>query len=158
MLHADRPFPQIEGRLEDARLLFGRGRYIDDLPVSANTLHVAIVRSPHGHAKVIGVAKEAALATAGVFAVYSAEDLAAVLDPFPRIVRGAPEYRGIATDQGRYVGEPVALVLGRNHYAAETGAPAVDISYEPLQAVTDVDAACEAGSPLLNEKLGTNVV
>jgi 2-furoyl-CoA dehydrogenase large subunit len=158
MLHVDRPYPQIEGRLEDARLLFGRGRYIDDLPVSANTLHVAIVRSPHGHARVVGIDKDAALATAGVFAVYTAEDLAGVLDPFPSIVRGAPEYRGIATDQARYVGEPVALVLARDRYAAEDGASLVDVSYDPLQAVTEVDAACETGAPLLNEKLGTNVV
>src|SRR5215207_8157551 len=123
-------FPQIEGRLEDARLLFGRGRYIDDLPVSANILHAAIVRSPYGHAKITGIDKGAALATEGVFAVYSAEDLAAVLDQFPSIVRGAPEYRGIATDRVRYVGEPVAVVLARDRYAAEDGASVLDISYD----------------------------
>jgi 2-furoyl-CoA dehydrogenase large subunit len=158
MQHADRPYPQMEGRIEDARLLLGRGRYIDDLPVGPGTLHAAFVRSPHGHATITGIDKDAALAIAGVFAVYTAADLAAVLDPFPSIVRGAPEYRGIATDRVRYVGEPVAVVLARDRYAAEDGASAVGVSYEALQAVTDVDAACEPGAPLLNDQLGTNIV
>jgi 2-furoyl-CoA dehydrogenase large subunit len=158
MLRVDRPYPQMEGRIEDVRLLLGRGRYIDDLPISSNTLHAAFVRNPHGHARLVGIDKDAALATAGVFAVYTAADLAAVLDPFPSIVRGAPEYRAIATDRVRYVGEPVALVLARDRYAAEDGVCAVEVSYETLEAVTDVDAACEPGSPLLNEELGTNIV
>jgi 2-furoyl-CoA dehydrogenase large subunit len=158
MLHTDRPYPQMEGRLEDARLLLGRGRYIDDLPVSPSTLHAAFVRSPHGHARLVGINKEAALATSGVFAVYTASDLAAVLDPFPSIVRGAPEYRAIATDRVRYVGEPVALVLARDRYAAEDGVSAVEVFYESLTAVTDVDLACESDAPLLNESLGTNIV
>lgn len=157
-MRTGRTYPQIEGRLEDARLLFGRGRYIDDLPVNASTLHAAIVRSPHGHAKITGVCKDTAIATKGVFAVYTAEDLAAVLDPFPSIVRGAPEYRGIATDRARYCGEPVAVVLARDRYAAEDGAAVLDVSYEALPAVIDVDAACSADAPMLNDNLGTNIV
>jgi 2-furoyl-CoA dehydrogenase large subunit len=158
MARSGQPFPQIEGRLEDARLLFGRGRYLDDLPVGPGTLHAAIVRSPHGHAQMIGIAKAEALATDGVFAVYTGEDLAKVLDPFPSIVRGAPEYRGIATDRVRYCGEPVALVLARDRYAAEDGASALDVSYEALPAIVDVDAACGDDAPLLHDKLGSNVV
>lgn len=158
MLRIDRPFPQIEGRLEDARLLYGRGRYIDDLPVGANTLHAAIVRSPHGHAIVTGIDKDATLAIPGVFAVYAAGDLAAVLDPFPSIVRKAPEYRGIATDRVRYVGEPVAIVLARDRYVAEDGAAVLHVAYDSLPAVTDVDAACAAEAPLLHDSFGTNIV
>jgi len=158
MSYPDRPYPQIEGRLEDARLLLGRGRYIDDLPVGPSTLHAAVVRSPHGHARVIGVDKAPALEADGVFAVYTGEDLARVLDPFPNIVRGAPAYRGIATDKVRYVGEPVAVVLARDRYAAEDGVDALEISYQTLPAIVDVDAAFERGAPLLNEELGTNVV
>jgi 2-furoyl-CoA dehydrogenase large subunit len=148
----------MEGRLEDARLLAGRGRYIDDLPTAANTLHVAFVRSPHGHARIVHVDKTAGLATDGVVAVYTAEDLSKVLDAFPSIVRGAPEYRGIATDRVRYVGEPVAIVLGRSRYTAEDGASAVAVEYESLPAVTDVDGAAAADAPLLNDALGTNIV
>lgn len=158
MLPGDRPFPQIEGRLEDARLLFGRGRYIDDLPVATGTLHAAFARSSHGHAKIAGIDKSAALAIDGVVAVLTAADLGAVLDPFPSIVRSAPEYRGIATDKVRYVGEPVAIVLGRDRYVAEDGVSALEIDYEALPAVTDVDAALQATAPLLHESFGTNIV
>jgi 2-furoyl-CoA dehydrogenase large subunit len=158
VLCSDRPFPQIEGRIEDARLLLGRGHYIDDLPVSASTVHAAIVRSPHSHAEIIGIDKAAALATEGVLAVYTGEDLAAVLDAFPNIVRGAPEYRAIAAGRVRYVGEPVAVVLGRDRYAAEDGVAAVEVTYKGLEAVTDVDAACATGAPLLHKQLGTNIV
>lgn len=157
-MRLDRPYPQIEGRLEDARLLFGRGRYIDDLPVGPNTLHAAILRSPHGHARLTDIDKTSALSSDGVVAVYTAEDLAKVLDPFPSIVRGAPQYRGIATDRVRYVGEPVAVVLARDRYAAEDGASALDVSYEALPAVVDVDAACANDAPILNDKAGTNIV
>jgi len=157
-LQTGRPFPQIEGRLEDARLLFGRGRYIDDLPVSPSTLHAAFARSPYGHATVAGINKDAALAINGVVAVYTAADIRSVLDPFPSIVRGAPEYRGIATSKVRYVGEPVAVVLARDRYAAEDGVSALDIAYEALPVVVDVDAAAAETAPVLHDELGTNVV
>ena len=157
-MQTGRPFPQIEGRLEDARLLFGRGRYIDDLPVSPSTLHAAFARSPYGHATVAGINKDAALAINGVVAVYTAADIRSVLDPFPSIVRGAPEYRGIATSKVRYVGEPVAVVLARDRYAAEDGVSALDIAYEALPVVVDVDAAAAETAPVLHDELGTNVV
>jgi 2-furoyl-CoA dehydrogenase large subunit len=158
MTQSDRPYPQIEGRLEDARLLLGRGRYIDDLPVAPSTLHAAFVRSPHGHAEILSIDKTQALRVAGVSAVYTLQDLASVLDPFPSIVRSAPAYRGIASDKVRYVGEPVAVVLARDRYAAEDGANAVEVSYEALPAVVDVDAAREPDASLLNAELGTNIV
>jgi 2-furoyl-CoA dehydrogenase large subunit len=159
MTQSDRPYPQIEGRLEDARLLLGRGRYIDDLPVGPSTLHAAFVRSPHGHAEILSVDKTQALRVAGVSAVYTLQDLAGVLDPFPSIVRSAPAYRGIASDKVRYVGEPIAVVLARDRYTAEDGANLVEVSYEAaLPPVVDVDAASEPGAPLLNAELGTNIV
>jgi 2-furoyl-CoA dehydrogenase large subunit len=153
-----RPFPQIEGRLEDARLLRGRGSYIDDLPLSANTLHAAIVRSPHAHARIVGIETTAAVAIPGVVACYTGKDLAGVLDAFPNIVREAPKYCAVATDRVRYVGEPVAVVLARDRYFAEDGAAAVVLSYDPLPAVVDVDAACAADAPLLHDKTNSNVV
>ena len=57
---SDRPFPQMAGRVEDARLLRGKGRYIDDLPVSPHTLNAAILRSPHAHALVRNIDVSAA--------------------------------------------------------------------------------------------------
>jgi len=154
----DRPFPQMAGRIEDARLLSGRGRYIDDVAVGVSTLHAAILRSPHAHARIRNIDLDGARATASVVAAYDGRDIAAVLDPFPNIVRAAPAYRAVAIDKVRYVGEPVAVVLARDRYAAEDGLAAIKLDYEPLAAVVDPDAACADGAPLLHEELGSNVV
>lgn len=158
MASSDLPFPQIEGRLEDARLLSGRGRYIDDLPVGPHTLYAAIVRSPYAHARITGIDTSAALATAGVRAVYTGADIARVLDPFPNIIREAPPYRALADDRARYVGEPVAVVLGRDRYLAEDGASAVDVSYDSLPVVVDIDEACGDDAPRLHDTLASNIV
>ena len=155
---SDRPFPQMAGRIEDARLLRGRGRYIDDLPVSPHTLNAAILRSPHAHALVRNIDVRAASAVKGVFAVYTGRDIATVLDPFPSIVRSAPPYRAVTIDKVRYVGEPVAVVLASDRYAAEDGLAAIEVDYEPLEAVTRPHLACEAGAPILHDELKSNVV
>jgi 2-furoyl-CoA dehydrogenase large subunit len=146
------------GRVEDARLLRGKGRYIDDLPVSPQTLNAAILRSPHAHALVRNIDVSAASAVKGVFAVYTGRDIAKVLNPFPSIVRSAPLYRAVAIDKVRYVGEPVAVVLASDRYAAEDGLAAIEVDYEPLEAVTRPHVACKAGAPILHDELKSNVV
>ncbi len=153
-----RPFPQMAGRLEDARLLRGRGRYVDDLPVSPRTLHAAILRSPHAHAIIKGIDIAAALTVKDVIAVYTGAEIAEVLDPFPSIVREAPPYRAVTIDKARYVGEPIAVVLARDRYAAEDGLARIDVVYEPLKAVVRPGAACCDDAPRLHEALGSNVV
>lgn len=155
---ADRPFPQMAGRLEDARLLRGRGHYIDDLPVTPQTLHAAILRSPHAHARIRRIDVSAALEVDGVHAVYNGADVASVLDPFPSIIREAPPYRAVTMDRARYVGEPVAVVLAHDRYAAEDGAAAIMVDYEPLEAVIQPRAACIPNAPLLHDQLQSNVV
>jgi 2-furoyl-CoA dehydrogenase large subunit len=155
---ADRPFPQMRGRLEDPRLLLGRGRYIDDLPVGPRTLYAAILRSPHAHALIDNIDLSGACAIDSVLAAYSGQDLAAVLDPFPSIVRTAPPYRAVAIGKVRYVGEPVAIVLARDRYAAEDGLAAIEVDYRPLPAVVHPGPACRADAPLLHEELKSNVV
>jgi 2-furoyl-CoA dehydrogenase large subunit len=157
-LRVDRDIPQTTGRLEDARLLAGRGRYIDDLPVSSRTLHASILRSAHAHARIRRVEVAPALRCTGVVAAYNGRDIAAVLDPFPTIVRHAPAYRAVAIDKVLYVGEPIAVVLAYDRYAAEDGMAAIDVEYEPLPAVIDPDIACKPDAPLLNDELGSNVV
>jgi 2-furoyl-CoA dehydrogenase large subunit len=146
------------GRLEDARLLRGRGRYIDDLPVAANTLHAAILRSPHAHARIRGIDVNAAKAVKGVFAVYTGRDIAEVLDAFPGIIRSAPPYRAVTMDKVRYVGEPVAVILASDRYVAEDGLAAIEVDYEPLPAVVKPFDACAADAPLLHEELKSNTV
>jgi 2-furoyl-CoA dehydrogenase large subunit len=157
MVDPYRPFPQIEGRIEDPRLLLGRGRYIDDLPLTPKTLHAALVRSPHAHARIVSIEISAAVAVQGVVAVYTGSDLKKVLDAFPSIVRGAPDYRALATNKVRYVGEPVAVVLARDRYIAEDGAALVEVFYDALPAIVDVEKACADDAPLLHEQLKSNV-
>ncbi len=152
------PFPQMEGRLEDARLLRGRGRYIDDLAIRPGTLHAAILRSPHAHAIIRNVDTSHARAVAGVAAVYTGAEIATVLDPFPGIVRSAPAYRAIAIDKVYFAGEAVAVVLAASRYAAEDAAALISVEYDPLPAVTAISAACAEGATVLHNSMSSNVV
>ena len=149
--------PPMGARTEDARLLRGNGRYIDDLPCSPRTLHAAILRSTHAHARIAGIDVTAAQNVAGVVAVLTGRDLQAVLKPFPNIVRSAPDYLPIAVDKVRFVGEPVAVVLAGDRYAAEDGVDAIAVDYEPLSTVVDPVAAAAPDAPLLHERLSSNV-
>ena len=106
-------------RVEDAGLLTGRGRYIDDLPVRRDTAHLAILRSPHGHAGIRAINTEAARALPGVFAVMTGEDVARLTRSMTVGVKANVECWPIARDRVRYVGEPVALVVAENRYIAE---------------------------------------
>lgn len=145
-------------RLEDRAVLTGRGQYGDDQPVKPGTLHVAIVRSPHAHARITGVDAGAALALPGVRAVLLPEDVAAWSRPFVVGVKQPMEQWALAQDKVRYVGEPVAAVIAETRYLAEDGADRVVVGYETLPAVVDVVEAAGPQAPVLHEKVGSNVV
>ena len=132
-------------RVEDARLLSGRGAFIDDHPPVANIHHAAIVRSPYPHARILGYDVSAALAMDGVVGVVTGEDVIRHTRPFAVGVPAPVRYYCTATDKARFVGEPVALVVARNRYLAEDAAEAVVVRYEPLPAVVDVERALEPG-------------
>lgn len=143
-------------RVEDPKLLQGRGTYLEDL-APEGTLHVALVRSPHAHARVVRVDARTAQASPGVVTVITAEDLP---------LRGVPAegLRGaklalhpvLASGVVRYVGEPVAAVVAVSRAQAEDAALLVEVDYEPLEPVTDPFRALE-GSPWVHPELGTNV-
>src|SRR5262245_27067753 len=97
-------------RVENPPLLRGRGQFIDDLPVKTGPLHVAILRSPHAHAEIIGIDVSRARALTGVRAVVTGRDVAALTDPLIVGFATPMRYYGIAVDRVRYVGEPVAVV------------------------------------------------
>lgn len=146
-------------RKEDLRFLTGRGEYVDDRAF-ARVLHVVPVRSPHAHARILGIRTEAAAALPGVIAVLSAQDFQKEIEPFPAPV---PEpYRKIfnyplARDTARYVGEPVAVVVAEDPYVAEDGAQLVEVDYEALDPVLDPEAACDAASPRVHENVPSNI-
>ncbi len=145
-------------RLEDAALLTGRGRYADDLGVRPGTLHAAILRSPHAHARITGIDTAAALSRPGVTAVLTGAHLRDWAQPFVVGVKQPMEHWALAMDRVRYVGEPVAIVLAEDRYAAEDALEAVEVAYEPLPHVTDPEEAATTGAPVLHDKVGANVV
>jgi 2-furoyl-CoA dehydrogenase large subunit len=144
-------------RVEDARLLTGRGAYIDDHPPIANLFHAAIVRSPHAHAKILGYDLAAALALDGVAGAITGADVAEHTKPFGVGVTAPVRYYCAATDKARFVGEPVAVVVAKNRYVAEDAADLVRVSYEPLPVVVDPERALEPDAPILHEAVGSNL-
>jgi len=144
-------------RVEDARLLTGRGTYIDDHPPVANLFHAAIVRSPHAHARILGYEVKAARALQGIVGVLTGEDVLKHTKPFAVGVTAPVRYYCAATDKARFVGEPVAVVVGKSRYVAEDAADLVQVRYEPLPAVVDPERALEPDAPVLHEAVGSNL-
>src|ERR671919_1341870 len=144
-------------RVEDGRLLTGRGTFIDDHPPVANLCHAAIVRSPHAHARVLGYDVAAALAMEGVVGVITGVDVAKACKPFGVGVTAPVHNYPSATDKARFVGEPVAVVVARDRYLAEDAAEAVGVDYEVLPAVVDPERALEPDAPILHDKVGSNL-
>jgi 2-furoyl-CoA dehydrogenase large subunit len=145
-------------RKEDPALLSGRGRYADDLPVPAGTLHAHVIRSPHAHAEIVRIDARAALALDGVWAVITGEDVRKLSDPFLIALKAPIDQWSLAVERVRYVGEPVALVVADTRYLAEDAAEHVEIEYAPLPAVLDPRAACEKSAPLLHPAATSNEI
>ena len=144
-------------RVEDGRLLTGRGTFIDDHPPVANACHAAIVRSPHAHARIRGWDVSAALQMEGVVGVLTGAEVAKACKPFGVGVTAPVHYYPAASDKVRFVGEPVAVVVARDRYLAEDAAEAVVVDYQPLPAVVDPEKALEPGAPVLHELVGSNL-
>ena len=144
-------------RVEDAPLLCGQGRFLDDLDPMPGALAAAIVRSPYPHARIRAVDASRALDAPGVAAVVGPDDVAAGLRPFPLSVKVPMPYYPAATDRVRYVGEPVAVVVAADRYLAEDAAELVRVEYDPLPAVTGTTEALAADAPRLHPDAGGNV-
>jgi len=142
-------------RKEDARLLTGQTNWTDNI-VLPGMLHMCFVRSPFAHARITSVDVSAARNMPGVIAAFSGADFAGEQGSLPcgwpvteDIVM--PPHPPMATDEVRYVGEAVAVVVARDRYTAADAIAAVDINYEPLPPVLDMRAALEEGSPKVHE-------
>ncbi|MCC0016522.1 MAG: molybdopterin-dependent oxidoreductase [Rhodobiaceae bacterium] len=134
----------------------GAGRYADDMPVAAGTLHGAVVRSPHAHAMIRSIDTSKALALPGVHAVLTGEDVRALSDPFLVVLKQPIDQWALAVERVRHVGEAVALVVADDRYIAEDGADLIEVDYEPLPAVIDPREAVKADAPVLHPAAGGN--
>ncbi|MDJ0391178.1 molybdopterin-dependent oxidoreductase [Roseomonas sp. E05] len=144
-------------RVEDAALLTGRGRYIDDLGTPPGTLHAAILRSGHGHARIESIDTSKARALPGVAAVLTGAEIQAMTASLVVGVRAPVECWPIATDRLRYMGEPVAVVVAVDRYVAEDALDLIELRVTPLPPVLDPLAALAAEAPVLHEGLGGNL-
>lgn len=144
-------------RVEDPALLQGQGTYIDNLQVP-RMLEVAFVRSPIAHARIESVDTSAALDMPGVVGVYSAADID-VPDYF-LFMNLKPECPrpSLAKDTVRFVGELVAVVIAETRAQAADAADAVVVDYDPLPAVTDMDATLAPDAPVLFDGVESNAV
>jgi carbon-monoxide dehydrogenase large subunit len=159
-------------RKEDARLLTGRGCYIADLQFE-EMAHGAVVRSTHAHARILKVDIEEAAAMPGILLVLTATDPAIaklggipweLRPPVPVDAEGSNDkrldlalQRILARDVARYVGEPIAFVVGESLAAAQAAAEVVGVHYEALASVTAPDEAVADGAPILWPEFPNNV-
>jgi carbon-monoxide dehydrogenase large subunit len=144
-----------------ARLLQGRGQYVSDL-VLPRMVHVAFVRSPYAHARIVGIDRDAARAQPGVVAVVTGAELAAVCTPFVGVLshlkglKSAPQH-AIAVDVACWQGEAVAAVVANTRAVAEDAAEHVAVDYEELEPVTDMRTALDPATPVIHAALGDNL-
>jgi 2-furoyl-CoA dehydrogenase large subunit len=145
-------------RFEDAALLTGNARFIDDLSPVPGIRHVAMLRSPYPHARILNINSDVALALSGVTGIVTGADIAALMDPLVSAVRAPVTYYPMAVDKVRHAGEPVALIAAEDRYIAEDAAELIEVDYEPLPAVVDPVAALAEDAPILHEGVGGNLV
>ncbi|ABG03091.1 xanthine dehydrogenase, molybdenum binding subunit apoprotein [Rubrobacter xylanophilus DSM 9941] len=148
-------------RKEDPALVTGRATWTDNIKLPG-MLHFALVRSPMAHAKINRIDVSAAREQPGVVAVFTAEDLkdewAAPIPCGWQVTEDlrVPEHWPLTGDKVRYLGDPVAVVVAEDRYAAKDALEFVEVDYEPLDVVTDMQEALKEGAPLVHEELGTN--
>jgi carbon-monoxide dehydrogenase large subunit len=148
-------------RREDAALITGRSRYVDDLTLPG-TVYLAVVRSPHAHARIVGVELARARAAEGVLAAFSGADLVqdfagSLPCAWPVTEEmAAPPHWPLARDKARFAGDGVAVVVAASRALAKDAAELVEVEYEPLPANTDVAAALADGAPVVHDEVGSN--
>jgi aerobic carbon-monoxide dehydrogenase large subunit len=149
----DKVFGVSTGRVEDRDLLRGNARFVADIRLP-NMLHAAFVRSPYGHAHILSIDSEAALALPGVTTVLTAQDIKR-LATTNRLVVALPDktYKQqrdrfvLAEKETVHVGEAIAMVIATDAYVAEDAAGLIEVAYEPLATVNDCRVALAEDSP-----------
>jgi carbon-monoxide dehydrogenase large subunit len=148
-------------RKEDRKLLEGQAQWVDNMRLPG-MVFLGVVRSPYAHARIASVDVRPALAHAGVVAAWSGEDLedewhgSLPCAWIPTEDTNAPGHKPVSTDKARYAGDAVAVIAATSREAAEDAVELVEVEYEPLPAVADVEAALADGAPLVHDEFGTN--
>jgi carbon-monoxide dehydrogenase large subunit len=147
-------------RKEDAKLLHGRTNWTDNIQLPG-TLHMAILRSPYAHATITKLDVTPALDQPNVIAAYGADELGDLNGSIPCVWPVTddivmPDFPSLAKGKVRQVGDCVAVVLATDAEHAADALEAIEVEYEPLAAVVDMEAALEPGSPILHDDAGTN--
>src|SRR5690242_9309224 len=143
------------------RLTQGRGQYVSDVTLP-RMAHVAYVRSPHAHARIVKIGKVAAEKAPGVIAVVTGAELAKVITPWVGVLthlkglKSAPQ-SAIAVERACWQGEAVCAVVARSRAQAEDACELVEVAYEELPALTDAETALDPKTPVLHASLGDNL-
>src|ERR1700746_655991 len=143
------------------RLTQGRGQYVSDV-VLPRMVHVAFVRSPHAHARIVTIDTEQARKAPGVVAVVTGAELAKVITPWVGVLthlkglKSAPQH-AIAVERACWQGEAVCAVVAKGRAEAEDACALVEVQYEVLPAVTDAETALDAKTPVIHPELGDNL-
>jgi aerobic carbon-monoxide dehydrogenase large subunit len=140
----------------------GTARFTDDIMLPG-MVHAAILRSPHGHARITRIDTSRAKAAPGVVAVFTGSDSENMLKPIPCLwlvpdsnLKTSP-FPAIAKEVVRFVGDAVAVVVAESPYQAYDALDLIDVDYEPLSAVVDPEKAVKAGAPILHAEAPDNV-
>lgn len=138
-------------RKEDPRFIRGRGTYVDDVNLHG-MLHLAILRSPYAHARIVSIDVTAALAHPKVKAVVTGADLAEKgLAWMPTLSNDVQAV--LATDKVRFQGQEVAFVVAEDRYSARDALELIDVDYDPLDPVVDVRKALDPAAPVIRTDL-----
>jgi carbon-monoxide dehydrogenase large subunit len=148
-------------RRDAKRLAEGRGRYTDDLDV-ANLGHVAFLRSPHAHARILSIDTVAARQAPGVIAVITGEDIAAVCKPWqtrlaPLPIHSSPPQYPLVRGEACWQGEAVVAVVAATRAQAEDALESIMIDWEELPAVPSIEMAGASRAAVVNTAKDTNL-
>jgi len=148
-------------RVDAARLLQGRGRFVDDETLP-RMVHAAFVRSPHAHAKILEIETTNAKPAPGVIAIYTGDDLAEHVTPYVGVLthmkglRSAPQHP-LAVGIARWQGEPVVMVIATSRALAEDACELVQVDYDELPPVVDTETALDGDAPVIHPEFGNNL-
>jgi carbon-monoxide dehydrogenase large subunit len=147
-------------RKEDARLLHGQTNWTDNIQLPG-TLHMAILRSPMAHARITKLDVSGALKMPNVVAAYGAAELGDLNGSVPCVWPVTddivmPGFPALAIDKVRHVGDCVAVVLATDAVHAADALEAIEVDYEPLPAVVNMESAIAPGSTIVHDDKGTN--